>query len=123
MTTQAALIADTIAGMKRTISSYNYSSESGDSIDRCTNRGNKLKRKARYVREGQLDRPNGPRVYKKKIEHGGYHRNIISQNPKRYDVNGDRLEDDEEDEEADAAAAEVNPYSGVVLHGSISTSK
>ncbi|KAL8771195.1 MAG: hypothetical protein Q9209_003366 [Squamulea sp. 1 TL-2023] len=102
MTTQAALIADTIAGMKRAISSYNYSSDSGDSIDRCTNRGNKLKRKARYVREGQLDWPNGPKVYK--------------QIPKRYDINGDRLDDDEEDEEADAAAAEANPYSGVVLH-------
>ncbi|KAL8782488.1 MAG: hypothetical protein Q9213_005327 [Squamulea squamosa] len=119
MATQAALIADTIAGMKRAISSHNYSSDSGDSIDRCTNRGNKLKRKARYVQEGQLDRPNGPRVYKQRIEHAGYHRDVISQIPKRYDLNGDRLEDDEEDEEADAAAAEANPYSEVVLHGTI----
>ncbi|KAI4217945.1 MAG: hypothetical protein LQ349_008943 [Xanthoria aureola] len=102
--------------MKRTISSYNYSSDSGDSIDRCTNRGNKLKRKARYVQEGLLDRPNGPKVYKKRIEHAGYYRNVISQNPKRYDVDGYRLEDDEEDEEADVAAAEENPYGGVVLH-------
>ncbi|KAL8673223.1 MAG: hypothetical protein Q9168_002335 [Polycauliona sp. 1 TL-2023] len=116
MTTQAALIADTIAGMKRTISSYNYSSDSGDSIDRCTNRGNKLKRKARYVQEGQLDRPNGPKVYKKRVEHAGYYRDTISQNPKRYDAKGYRLEDDDEDEAADLAAAEANPYSGVVLH-------
>ncbi|KAL8899256.1 MAG: hypothetical protein Q9192_001669 [Flavoplaca navasiana] len=116
MTTQAALIAETVAGMKRTISSYNYSSDSGDSIDRCTNRGNKLKRKARYVQEGQLDRPSGPKAYKKRIEHAGYYRDVISQIPKRYDINGYRLEDDEEDEEADAAAAEANPYGGVVLH-------
>lgn len=52
-----------------------------------------------------------------RIEHAGYHREVISQNPKRYDENGDELDDDEEDEGADAAAAEANPYSGVVLHG------
>ncbi|KAL8971617.1 MAG: hypothetical protein Q9183_000963 [Haloplaca sp. 2 TL-2023] len=50
------------------------------------------------------------------IEHAGFHRDIISQIPKRYDVNGDELEDDEEDEDADAIAAEANPYSGVALH-------
>ncbi|KAL8736218.1 MAG: hypothetical protein Q9166_000373 [cf. Caloplaca sp. 2 TL-2023] len=130
MATQAAIIADTIAGMKRAFSSHDYSydvfstdtaarfpaSDSGDSVDRYTNRGNKLKRKAQYVREGQLDRPNGPKIYKKSIEHTGYHRNVISRNPRRYDANGDRLEEDEEDEEADAAAAEANPYSGVILH-------
>ncbi|KAL8802418.1 MAG: hypothetical protein Q9182_003841 [Xanthomendoza sp. 2 TL-2023] len=116
MSTQAAVIADTIAGLKRATSRYNDSSDSGESIDRFTNRGNKLKRKARYVYEGQLDRPSGSRVYKKRIEHAGYYRDVISQNPHRYDVNGDRLEDDDEDKEADAAAAEDNPYSGVILH-------
>lgn len=40
-------------------------SDSDDAIQRPTNRGNKLKRKAEYVREGQLDRPNGLKVYKK----------------------------------------------------------
>ncbi|KAL8819529.1 MAG: hypothetical protein Q9223_002046 [Gallowayella weberi] len=116
MSTQAAVIADTIAGLKRATSRYNDSSDSGESIDRFTNRGNKLKRKARYVHEGQLDRPNGSRIYKRRIEHAGYYRDVISQNPHRYDISGDRLEDDEEDEEADAAAAEDNPYSGVILH-------
>ncbi|KAL8698673.1 MAG: hypothetical protein Q9201_006446 [Fulgogasparrea decipioides] len=119
MATQAMLIAETIAGMKRATARHNRSSpssDSEDSIDRSTNRGNKLKRKARYVHEGQLDRPNGPRVYKRRIEHAGFHREVISQNPKRYDDNGDALEDDEEDEEADAAAAEANPYNGVILH-------
>ncbi|KAL8948394.1 MAG: hypothetical protein Q9222_005421 [Ikaeria aurantiellina] len=69
MATQAALIADTIAGMKRVISR----------------------------------------------DHHCYHRDVISQNPKRYDNNGDELDDDEEDEEADAAAAQVNPYDGIIL--------
>lgn len=40
-------------------------SDSDDSFHYSTNRGNKLKRKAQYVHEGQLDRPNGPRVYKR----------------------------------------------------------
>ncbi|KAL8641841.1 MAG: hypothetical protein Q9228_001412 [Teloschistes exilis] len=115
MTTQAMVIAETVAGMKRATAS-SPSSDSDESIDRSTNRGNKLKRKARYVHEGHLDRPNGPKVYKKRIEHAGYHREVISQNPKRYDENGDELDDDEEDEDADAAATEANPYSGVVLH-------
>ena len=40
-------------------------SDSDDAIQKPTNRGNKLKRKAEYVHEGQLDRPNGLKVYKK----------------------------------------------------------
>ncbi|KAL9003443.1 MAG: hypothetical protein Q9188_003693 [Gyalolechia gomerana] len=117
MATQAMLIADTIAGMKRAVASHRdpHSSDSEVSIDRFTNRGNKLKRKAHYVHERQLDRPNGPKVYKRKIEHAGYYRDTISQNPKRYDDIGDQLEDDEEDVEADAAAAQVNPYDGIIL--------
>lgn len=53
----------------------------------------------------------------KKIEHAGYQRYIISQNPKRYDEYGDELEDGEEDERADAEATEENPYSEVRLEG------
>ncbi|KAL8942738.1 MAG: hypothetical protein Q9216_001486 [Gyalolechia sp. 2 TL-2023] len=121
MATQAMLIADTIAGMRRAVASYRddhsipIASDSEESIDRFTNRGNKLKRKAHHVHERQLDRPNGPKIYKRKIEHAGYYRDTISRNPKRYDDVGDQLEDDEEDLEADAAAAQVNPYDGIVL--------
>ncbi len=50
-----------------------------------------------------------------KIEHAGYCRNILRRNPKRYDENGEELEDDEEDEEADARAAEENPYAEIQL--------
>lgn len=115
MAAQAALIAETIARMKRTISGHEYSSDSDDSFHYSTNRGNKLKRKAQYVHEGQLDRPNGPRVYKRKIEHAGYERYIISRNPKRYDEDGDELDDDEVDEQADADAAARNPYNEIRL--------
>jgi hypothetical protein len=47
----------------------NYScdadSDSADSIEELTNRGNKLKRRSRFVREGQLAPPTGPQVYRK----------------------------------------------------------
>jgi RXT2-like, N-terminal len=39
-------------------------SESDDSIAYTSNRGRKLKRKARYVHEGALNDAKGPRVYK-----------------------------------------------------------
>ncbi|MCJ1297223.1 hypothetical protein MMC08_000009 [Hypocenomyce scalaris] len=115
MATQAVLIAETIAGMKKAISRNQYSSDSDDSISKPSNRGNKLKRKAQYVHEGQLDLPNGPKVYKRRIEHAGYHRYIISRNPKRFDEDGDELEDDDVDEQADAAAGEDNPYGNIKL--------
>ena len=86
MATQAALIADTVAGMRRVVADHHDSkdqtgssdfrmpkanhastvaTDSDDSFYRPTNRGNKLKRKAQYVREGHLDMPNGPKVYKR----------------------------------------------------------
>lgn len=87
MAAQAALIAETIAGMKKVVSGHQYckllrdkiiyssssqtddcrvtASDSDDSFQPLTNRGNKLKRKAQYVRKGQLDIPNGPKTYKR----------------------------------------------------------
>ncbi|KAI9655061.1 MAG: hypothetical protein M1829_000694 [Trizodia sp. TS-e1964] len=90
-------------------------SESDSSIQGPSNRGNKLKRKARFVHEGQMDGTIGPRAYKRRIEHAGYERNIISRNPLRYDEFGDELEDEDVDDQADAAAAEENPYSGIKI--------
>ena len=49
------------------------------------------------------------------IEHAGYRRNILRRNPKRYDEDGEELEDEDEDEEADARAAEENPYADVKI--------
>lgn len=40
-------------------------SDSDESVHQITNRGNKLKKKAKFVREGQLALPNGPQTYKK----------------------------------------------------------
>lgn len=55
------------------------------------------------------------RMFSQKIEHAGYQRYILSRNPPRFDEDGDELEPDDVDEEADAAAAEDNPYSGIRL--------
>lgn len=58
-----------------------------------------------------------PRVlrYKQKIEHAGYTRHILRRNPIRYDSEGEELDEEDEDSEADAAAAEENPFSGIAL--------
>lgn len=39
-------------------------SDSDSSIERLTNRGNKLRKRARYVHQGQLAPPTGPQVYR-----------------------------------------------------------
>ena len=81
-TTQALRIEHTIRDMKRAMSrdddgdlvvyltlcvktNSKPASDSDSSITRHTNRGNKLKRKAKHVREGRLAQADGPRVYKK----------------------------------------------------------
>ncbi|KAF1816917.1 hypothetical protein P152DRAFT_453526 [Eremomyces bilateralis CBS 781.70] len=84
-------------------------SESDDSIVLATNRGNKLKRKAKYVQEGKLDNPNGPATQKKRIRYAGYDRSIISRNPPRFDEYGDIIETDD-DEDYDARDNEDNTY-------------
>jgi hypothetical protein len=47
------------------ITDYHIDSDSDSSIEHLTNRGNKLKKRARYVRKGQLAPPTGPVVYKR----------------------------------------------------------
>jgi hypothetical protein len=86
MASQAAVFAETIAAMKKavkrkaygtetsralaacnhvlTISCY-LDSDSDSSIEQLTNRGNKLRKKARYVHDGQLAPPTGPLVYRR----------------------------------------------------------
>lgn len=51
----------------------------------------------------------------KKVEHAGYTRHILQRNPIRYDSEGDELDEEDEDSEADTAAAEENPFSGIAL--------
>lgn len=52
-----------------------------------------------------------------RITHAGYQRIILKRNPKRYDEDGDELEDDDVDEEADADAARRDPYGHIRIEG------
>lgn len=52
-----------------------------------------------------------------RITHAGYQRTILRRNPKRYDEDGDELDDDEVDEEADIDVARRNPYSHIKIEG------
>ncbi|KAJ5370186.1 uncharacterized protein N7496_006278 [Penicillium cataractarum] len=115
MATQAALIADTIVGMKRALRREREDSGPDDAITQPTNRGNKMRANAKYVREGALGYINAEEFYKEKIDHAGYTRHILQRNPIRYDSEGEELDEEDEDSEADAAAAEENPFSGIAL--------
>ncbi|KAL4999534.1 RXT2-like protein [Aspergillus recurvatus] len=115
MAAQAALIADTIVGMKRALRNENDFSGPDDPITQPTNRGNKLKGNSRFVKEGAMGYIHAEGLYKQKIEHAGYTRYILHHNPVRYDSEGDELDDDDEDSEADAAVAEENPFSEIAL--------
>ncbi|KAI1004058.1 hypothetical protein K3495_g4155 [Podosphaera aphanis] len=118
MTSQQAVFADTIACMKKAIKRKAYDSDSDTSIDRCTNRTNKLRKKARFVHEGQLARPCAPQVYRRTIEHAGYQRDILYQNPPLIDEDGYEIgtdDDDERTQAAEANAAQLNPYAQVKL--------
>ncbi|KAI1831868.1 hypothetical protein DTO027I6_7283 [Penicillium roqueforti] len=115
MTAQAALIADTITGMKRALRRERDDNGPDDPIMAPTNRGNKMQANAKYVSEGALGYINAEDYYKQRIDHAGYTRYILQPNPIRYDSEGDELDEDDEDSEADAAAAEDNPFSGIAL--------
>ncbi|KAF9887453.1 hypothetical protein FE257_010170 [Aspergillus nanangensis] len=115
MAAQAALIADTIVGMKRALRKENDYSGPDDPITQPTNRGNKLQANAQFVREGALGYIHPDELYKQKIEHAGFTRFILQPNPVRYDSEGDELDEEDEDSEADAAAAEENPFSEIAL--------
>jgi hypothetical protein len=125
--------------------SSNLSPDTGpdEPITQPTNRGNKLRANAKYVHEGVLGfthpqelykevcvtsfflspylpivtaKTNAPLCYRiQKIEHAGYTRYILRRNPPRYDSEGDELDEDDVDSEADAAAAEENPFSDIAI--------
>lgn len=87
MAAQAALIAETVTNMKRTLAGKGEGRKSSGllefvvhiEIDLCfkivldsdnpynypNSRGSKLKRKVHYLHDGDLDRPNGPKSYKR----------------------------------------------------------
>lgn len=76
-----------------------------------------MKRYKRVGLEGYDFEETVLKLIRQTIEHAGYHRDILRRNPKRYDEDGDELSDDVTDEEADARAADDNPYAEVRLEG------
>ncbi len=115
MASQTHFFVKLAADMKKASKRKADESDSEDSIEQVTNRGNKLRKKARFVREGQLADPNGPKVYKRHITYNDiYERDIISERPLLYDEDGYEIEsEDDEDGTALAEASEFYPYSDV----------
>ncbi|TLS24072.1 hypothetical protein PpBr36_08104 [Pyricularia pennisetigena] len=108
--------AETLRALSKAVKRKDYDSDSDDYIEHSTNRGRKLKRRARFVRQGQLGPPNGPATYRETVEHAGYQRTIISRNPPLVDEEGYELDSDDDEEriaEVQAAVAEDDPYSGI----------
>ncbi|KAG8671485.1 hypothetical protein FPOAC2_04827 [Fusarium poae] len=119
MASQQILFAETIAGMKKAFKRKSYESDSDSEIESYSNRGNKLKKKARFVRQGQLVPNNGPSSYKEYVEYAGVCRPILYRNPPLIDEEGYEIDSNDEDEErvqeAEASAAELNPYANIQI--------
>ncbi|EMD01292.1 hypothetical protein BAUCODRAFT_29735 [Baudoinia panamericana UAMH 10762] len=116
MTSQQIHIAETIRGMKLALRRNRAASpvdpagdedneDEHDILHTHTNRGNKLRLSAQYVQLGRLDTTGGTRAYKRKINHAGYDRYIISKKPALYDEDGDMI--DPADIPADVDVADV----------------
>ncbi|KAK4127229.1 hypothetical protein N657DRAFT_567103 [Parathielavia appendiculata] len=117
-TQQQAMIVDTVLALRRTLKRKAYDSDSDSSIDQTTNRGNKLKKRARFVHQGRLTSSMGPAAYKEIADHAGYQRAIINRNVPLIDEDGydiDSGDDEEQVQEAIAAAMDENPYSSIRL--------
>ena len=115
MAAQQTIITETIRGMKLAMRRRDNDSDSDTTITQPTNRGNKLKRNARHVREGRLDTTHG-RSYKKRIDYAGYDRYILNENPPRFDDDGDLIDEDEYDpDDQDSDHHNANPWADTKL--------
>lgn len=112
-----AIFLEMAIGIHRARKRKQYDSDSDSEIDMSTNRGNKLKRAARFVRQGQLGAADGLNVFAEPIEYNGYRREIISRNPPLLDADGYEISDEEAEEAAEAveAADDDNAYAGIHL--------
>ncbi|KAI0477699.1 RXT2-like protein [Xylariaceae sp. FL0804] len=118
MASQHVLFAETIVAMKKARKRKAYESDSDSEIAHHDNRGQKLKKRARFVHGGQLAPPSGPEMYREVVDHGGYRRAIISRNPPLLDDEGYEVDsDDDEDHVQDVidSTAEFDPYANIRL--------
>ncbi|KAH6605673.1 hypothetical protein Trco_004826 [Trichoderma cornu-damae] len=118
MASQQVLFSETISGMKKAFKRRAYESDSDSEIDSFTNRGKKLKKRARFAHRGQLMPAAGPCAYKESVEYAGVRRSIIHRNPPLVDDDGYEFDSDDDDARVEAAllsAAELNPYASLRL--------
>ncbi|KAL7899701.1 RXT2-like protein [Trichoderma sp. SZMC 28014] len=118
MASQQVLFAETIAGMKKAFKRRAYESDSDSEIESFTNRGNKLKKRARFAHKGQLMPTAGPGAYKEAVDYAGVRRSIIHRNSPLVDDDGYEFDSDDDDtrvEEAMLSAAELDPYANIRL--------
>ncbi|ODA82416.1 hypothetical protein RJ55_00923 [Drechmeria coniospora] len=118
MASQQILFAETIAGMKKAFKRKAYESDSDSEIENRGNRGNKLKKRARFAHQGQLAPTQGPSAYKETVDYSGVRRSIIHRNPPLIDYDGYEINSDDDErqvEDAEVSAAELNPYANVHL--------
>ncbi|KAF2761597.1 hypothetical protein EJ05DRAFT_178283 [Pseudovirgaria hyperparasitica] len=116
MAAQQAQFAIAISGLKSALRRKAELTDSDDGNLPDMGRSYNLKRKARYTREPGAAGIDGPPAWKRKIEHGGYHRNVLGLNPLKFDADGDVVEDDEyEESDPDLSPNEDNPYGEIKL--------
>ncbi|KAH7157601.1 RXT2-like protein [Dactylonectria estremocensis] len=118
MASQQVLFSETIAGMKKAFKRKAYESDSDSDIDSYSNRGQKLKKRARFAHKGQLVPTNGPSSYRQFVEYAGLRRPILYRNPPLLDDEGYEIESDDDEvrlQEAEALASELNPYANIQL--------
>ncbi|KAI1116430.1 RXT2-like protein [Nemania sp. NC0429] len=118
MASQHVVFAETIAAMKKARKRKAYESDSDSDVGYHGNRGHKLKKGARFARQGQLAPPSGPELYREIINYAGYRRAIISRNPPLIDDEGYEIDSDDDEEhvlDAMNSAAEFNPHANIRL--------
>lgn len=169
---QQVLFAETVAGMKKALKRRAYGtyslgegsqsllcwrqtanrvlltdSDSDSDVDNKGNRGQKLKKRARFARRGQLVPTIGPSSYKEvcgfhseavdfspqagsqstqTVEYAGVRRSILYRNPPLLDDEGYELDSDDDPdrvEDAVAAAAEFDPYANIRLESTLCADK
>ncbi|KAK7407934.1 hypothetical protein QQX98_009896 [Neonectria punicea] len=157
MATQQVLFSETIAGMKKAFKRKAYGmvlpdatsrrrttdlrraaeSDSDSEIENYSNRGHKLKKRARFAHKGQLVPTDGPSSYRqvpfavmmsgsrpvlltetKYVEYAGVRRPILHRNPPLIDDEGYEIDSDDDADrlhEAETHASEINPYANIQL--------
>lgn len=98
------------------LTKYLLDVEDDDSAPAHTNRGNKLKRRSQFAREGRLDTSGGT-AYRRQVNHAGYIRTTIHTNPALLDSDGEPVSPTSSDNEHERhlEPVEDDPFGEVQL--------